>query len=87
MRFLVTNDDGIDAPGLAALAEAAGAHGTPIWVAPDTYLSGCGHRVTTDCPIRLADRGEGRWAINGTPADCVRVGSGASVVGAAIAVA
>jgi 5'-nucleotidase len=73
MKFLLTNDDGIDAPGLAALADAAAPLGALTWVAPDCHLSGCGHRVTTDGPIRLARRDEDRWAVGGTPADCVRV--------------
>ena len=73
MKFLVTNDDGIDAPGLEALATVAQGLGTTIWVAPHTHLSGCGHRVTTDQPIRLMRKDVGRWAIDGTPADCVRV--------------
>ena len=74
MKLLLTNDDGIDAPGLAALAEVAAAHGHLTWIAPHTHLSGCGHRVTTDKPIQLMRRDENRWAIDGTPADCVRVG-------------
>jgi 5'-nucleotidase len=73
MKILLTNDDGIDAPGLAALAEAAKTLGQPVWVAPHTHLSGCGHRVTTDQPIRLMKKDDARWAIDGTPADCVRV--------------
>jgi 5'-nucleotidase len=73
MKLLLTNDDGIDAPGLAALAEVAATHGRLTWVAPHTHLSGCGHRVTTDGPIRLMQKGADRWAIDGTPADCVRV--------------
>ncbi len=73
MRLLLTNDDGIDAPGLAALAEAAAALGHLTWVAPHTHLSGCGHRVTTDGPIRVMQKDAHRWAIDGTPADCVRV--------------
>jgi len=73
MKILLTNDDGIDAPGLAALADAAAALGHLTWVAPHTHLSGCGHRVTTDGPIRLIRHAETRWAIDGTPADCVRV--------------
>ena len=73
MKLLVTNDDGIDAPGLAALAHVAALHGDVIWVAPHTHLSGCGHRVTTNGPIRLMRKDEARWAIDGTPADCVRV--------------
>jgi 5'-nucleotidase len=73
MRFLLTNDDGIDAPGLQALADAAATRGRIVTVAPCSHLSGCGHRVTTGSPIRLTTRGEERWAIDGTPADCVRV--------------
>lgn len=74
MRFLLTNDDGIDAPGLEALAAAAVHFGALVWVAPDAHLSGCGHRVTTASPIQLTERDGTRWAIDGTPADCVRVG-------------
>jgi 5'-nucleotidase len=74
MRLLLTNDDGIDAPGLAALAAVAEAHGHLTWIAPHAHLSGCGHRVTTEGPIRLIKKAEARWAIDGTPADCVRVG-------------
>jgi 5'-nucleotidase len=73
MKFLLTNDDGIDAGGLAALAAAASPFGQIICIAPDTHYSGCGHRVTTERPIRLQRRDEFRWAIDGTPADCVRV--------------
>jgi 5'-nucleotidase len=74
MVFLLTNDDGIDAPGLAALAEAAAELGPCIWVAPHAPLSGCSHRVTTEQPLRVVSRAEGRWAVEGTPADCVRIG-------------
>jgi 5'/3'-nucleotidase len=73
MKFLLTNDDGIDAEGLAALAQAAAPLGTPIWLAPDSHHSGCGHRVTTDRPLRLRQLGDTRWSLDGTPADCVRV--------------
>lgn len=73
MNLLLTNDDGIDAPGLAALAQAAAPLGTLTWIAPHTHLSGCGHRVTTDGPIRISAKAERRWAVEGTPADCVRV--------------
>jgi 5'-nucleotidase len=73
MKILLTNDDGINADGLAALAQLAAMLGQSICVAPWSHQSGCGHRVTTDGPIRLERRGEDRWAIDGTPADCVRV--------------
>src|SRR5262245_42279778 len=74
MKLLLTNDDGIDAPGLEALLGAAAALGEAVVVAPDEHLSGCSHRVTTGRPIRVERRGEGRHAVCGTPADCVRVG-------------
>jgi len=74
MRLLLTNDDGIEAPGLAALYAAALTIGDPVVAAPADVLSGCSHRVTTDEPIRIDRRGPGRYAVEGTPADCVRVG-------------
>src|SRR5688572_15733741 len=74
MKLLLTNDDGIDAPGLALLREIAAEFGEPFVVAPDQHLSGCGHRVSTEHDLTLDDRGEGRYALSGTPADCVRVG-------------
>lgn len=74
MRFLLTNDDGIDAPGLAALRQSVADLGEPLLVAPDEHHSGCSHRVTTDKPLRLQQRDTGIYALAGTPADCVRVG-------------
>jgi 5'-nucleotidase len=73
MRLLLTNDDGVDAPGLQALLEAAAGFGEPVVAAPVGALSGCSHRVTTHGPIRIAGRGPARYAVEGTPADCVRV--------------
>lgn len=73
MKLLLTNDDGIDAPGIQALLEAASQVGQPVVVAPIEAHSGCSHRVTTDGPIRVSERGPGRYAVAGTPADCVRV--------------
>jgi 5'-nucleotidase len=74
MRLLLTNDDGIDAPGLATLAAAAAELGDITIVAPADVASGCSHQVTTDEPFRVLARGPGRYAVEGTPADCVRVG-------------
>ena len=71
--LLLTNDDGLDAPGLAALREAAEALGQLRVIAPCGPFSGCGHRVTTDGPIVVARRTDGRYAVEGTPADCVRL--------------
>jgi 5'-nucleotidase len=73
MKLLLTNDDGIDAPGLQALFEAASQFGHPRVVAPVAALSGCSHRVTTDRPLRYIPRQAGRYAVEGTPADCVRL--------------
>jgi 5'-nucleotidase len=74
MKLLLTNDDGIDAPGLEALAQAAAALGRVTVAAPAGTLSGCSHQVTTDQPIRVLLRDQWRYAVEGTPADCVRVG-------------
>jgi 5'-nucleotidase len=74
MVFLLTNDDGIDAPGLAALADVVAGMGPNVWVAPCVGQSGCSHRVTTGEPLRTVLRAHGQWAIEGTPADCVRLG-------------
>jgi 5'-nucleotidase len=74
MKLLLTNDDGIAAAGLEALGKAAAALGEIVRVAPHIHLSGCSHRVTTDQPLRATQQAPGRWAIEGTPADCVRIG-------------
>lgn len=74
MKLLLTNDDGIDAPGLQALREAAHAVGQPTIAAPLSERSGAAHRVTTAAPIQLKTRHEQAYAIDGTPADCVRLG-------------
>jgi len=71
--LLLTNDDGWDAPGLAALWQAAEGLGRCRLVAPIGPLSGCGHRVTTHGPIAITRLGEDRVAVAGTPADCVRL--------------
>src|SRR5947207_12138471 len=74
MKLLLTNDDGIDAPGLAALVAAAEPLGDAIVVAPVGPQSGVSHRVTWHEGVRIESRGEKRFAIHGTPADCVRLG-------------
>jgi 5'-nucleotidase len=74
MHFLITNDDGIDAPGLKALTRAVEALGAEVTVvAPATEQSMCGHRVTTHSPLRVEQRGPRHHAVHGTPADCVRI--------------
>jgi 5'-nucleotidase len=75
VHFLLTNDDGIDAPGLAALERAVGLipGATYSIVAPASEQSMCGHRITTQTPLKVESRGDRRWAVHGTPADCVRI--------------
>jgi 5'-nucleotidase len=76
VHFLLTNDDGIDAPGLAALEKAVRLipKATLSIVAPASEQSMCGHRITTHSPLKVDSRGDNRWAVYGTPADCVRIG-------------
>lgn len=75
MKILLTNDDGIDAPGLAALADAVSESLGPevIIAAPAEPHSGCGHRVTTGRPIMVEGVAAGVFRVHGTPADCVRI--------------
>ena len=73
MKLLLTNDDGIDAPGLATLRRVAAMLGEPILVAPLEAHSGCSHRVTTGRPIQVLRRQADRFGVDGTPADCVRL--------------
>ena len=73
MKLLLTNDDGIAAPGIQALYEAALSIGAPVIAAPAEALSGCSHRVTTHAPIQVVEGVPGRWTVHGTPADCVRL--------------
>jgi 5'-nucleotidase len=73
MKLLLTNDDGIEADGLRALHAAAAQIGEPVVVAPVETLSGCSHRVTTRQPILIRACPPLGYAVEGTPADCVRV--------------
>jgi len=78
MRFLITNDDGFDAPGLAALYRALSELGTVTVVAPSVCHSAKGHAVNTHVPIRVMHRDVDPFGridiVDGSPADCVRVG-------------
>lgn len=80
MKILVTNDDGIYSPGLAALAQAAQHFGEVMVVAPDVEQSSMGHAVTHSRPLRykktpLNLKGVEAYRVNGTPADCVAMGT------------
>ncbi len=74
MKFLITNDDGIEAAGLRALVKASEAFGEGIVVAPAGPQSGVSHAVTWKDGVRIEKRGEKEFAIHGTPADCTRLG-------------
>ena len=78
MRILLTNDDGINAPGLEVLEQIAaiiaGDHGEVWTVAPAFEQSGVGHCVSYTRPMMLAKLGERRFAAEGSPADCVLAG-------------
>lgn len=75
MRILITNDDGINAPGLSALEHIAGELSDDIWVvAPDFERSGASRSVSLAEPIRIREFGPRRFSLlRGTPADCVIV--------------
>ncbi len=72
MRILLTNDDGIHAPGLAALDRIAHALSDDVWVvAPEVEQSGASRALTLSEPLRVRRVGERRFAVDGTPTDCV----------------
>jgi 5'-nucleotidase len=71
--ILVTNDDGIHARGLAVLAEALAEIGEVYVVAPDREQSAVGHALTLHRPLRVDRVAERRYAVNGTPSDCVNL--------------
>jgi len=71
-RILISNDDGIDAPGIALLEKVARDLSKDVWVvAPEMEQSGASHSLTTRRPLRLNQMGERRYAVDGTPTDCV----------------
>jgi 5'/3'-nucleotidase len=74
-RILLTNDDGVDAPGMAVLRAIAGQLCDDVWVvAPVGNQSGAGHRFSLSIELELQQRGEQIFALDGTPADCVVAG-------------
>ncbi|TWB48805.1 5'/3'-nucleotidase SurE [Nitrospirillum viridazoti] len=74
-RVLLTNDDGINAPGLALLAELVAGVAEEVWVvAPEKDQSGMSRAVTLTTPLRVEERGERRYALTGTPSDCAIFG-------------
>jgi 5'-nucleotidase len=74
-RVLLTNDDGIDAPGLAVLEQIAGELAREVWVvAPEHDQSGVSHAISLHHPLRVTKWGERRYGVNGTPGDSAVMG-------------
>jgi 5'-nucleotidase len=82
MKWLLTNDDGVFAPGILALFQAVETDQLCV-IAPQSHQSGCGHQVTTHRPLLMQPVQDQQWAnqnsglvysVDGTPVDCVRVG-------------
>lgn len=78
MRILITNDDGINAPGILALKQALDPLGEVIVIAPERPRSASGHAITLHKPLRIDEvqllDGSRGWATSGTPSDCVTLG-------------
>ena len=73
MRVLVSNDDGVDAPGIRILAERLQALGEVTVVAPDRDRSGASNSLTLDQPVRVTRMDNGFYRVAGTPTDCVHL--------------
>lgn len=74
MRVLVSNDDGVDAPGIRILAEGLREAGHEVlMVAPDRDRSGASNSLTLDMPVRVVQQDPSTWRVYGTPTDCVHV--------------
>jgi 5'-nucleotidase len=74
-RILLTNDDGIDAPGLAVLETIAAELAHEVWVvAPEHDQSGVSHAISLHHALRVSERGPRRFGISGTPGDCAVMG-------------
>ena len=74
MRILITNDDGYDAPGIIALAEALRDCGDVVVVAPRQNQSGVSAALSLRRRIAVSQKGSGQFVVDGTPADCVHLG-------------
>jgi 5'-nucleotidase len=72
-RILVTNDDGYDAPGIAALIDALSPIGELVVVAPDREQSASAHALTVNRPLRVYAVATNRYRVDGTPTDCVHL--------------
>jgi len=75
MRILITNDDGIHAPGLDVCERIARELSDDVWiVAPESDQSGVSHSLTLAEPLRMRELGKRRYAVKGTPTDCIIMG-------------
>jgi 5'-nucleotidase len=74
LTFLLTNDDGVEAAGLATLRRVIESRGKAIVLAPDRHLSGCSHQATTARPLELKPLAGDWYTLDGSPVDCTRVG-------------
>lgn len=74
-RVILTNDDGIDAPGMAVMEEIAAQIALEVWVvAPEHDQSGQSHAISLHHAIRVSERGPRRFGVTGTPGDCAAMG-------------
>jgi 5'-nucleotidase len=73
VKFVLTNDDGIEGPGLEALHHCLKDSGQIMIVAPMQPQSGIGHRVTTRSALRVVEMAQNQFSVDGTPADCARI--------------
>ncbi|MEZ4750585.1 MAG: 5'/3'-nucleotidase SurE [Bdellovibrionota bacterium] len=74
MNILISNDDGIEAPGIQALAEVMESVGQVTVVAPHRERSTASHSLTLHKPLRVFEVGENRYSVSGSPADCIYLG-------------
>lgn len=73
MKILISNDDGVHAPGLAHLANALGKIADVTVVAPDRNRSGVSNSLSLEHPLRVISTANGYYSVNGTPTDCVHL--------------
>ena len=74
MKILLTNDDGVHAPGLAALMKRVSEVAQIVVVAPDREQSAVSHALTLHHPLRATRVGDNVFSVDGTPTDCVNLG-------------
>lgn len=73
MKFLISNDDGLEAEGIRVLAECMHSLGTVTIVAPEKNCSGASNSLTLDGPIKIKEMGKRTFRVAGTPTDCIHI--------------